>query len=161
MSLWARNGKIVVDSQNRPIECSACPQCQFLELTIRYSWAGTGMYDLDTGTTFLDTKVGWSCGDGDEYIEWVSGDDTSIDGEEEVNVKVDSARADGLWTSSVEIFLYAGWYEPAGGSGNATVFVTYNGITDSVTITPGTQSDCASSSVGTVTVYDNGTFDIS
>lgn len=145
-------------------QCGACgpsPCEKRGELAIDYDWSGTGMRDLDTKTAFLGAEVGWSCGSGSAYLHWTTSDNTGVDGEEHVDVEVDTARAAGLWTSSVAIGLFAGWYTPAGGSGPALVRATYKGVTKVKTISPGSQSSCASTSVGTVTVYDDGTFDLS
>lgn len=149
------------------ISCMCCELSggEEYELAIRYGWEDTGMYDLDTKTTFLDESVGWSCGDSGTYVAWLAGgdgdqDDTGLDGFERVDVRVDLARTHGQWTSSVNIELFAGWYAPAGGSGNATVSVTYNGDTQTKTITPGSQSTCADTPVGTITVYSDGTFEL-
>lgn len=117
------------------------------------------MFDLDTGTTFLGNSIGWDC-PGGPYLDWVTGDNTSQDGYEQVNVLVDQALADGQWTSSVQVGLVAGWYQPANGSGSAQVRVTYNGVTKSKTINPGSDNKCETTSVGTVTVYDDSTFDL-
>ena len=58
------------------------------ELVITYDWYGTGMYDLDTGTTFLGATFGYGCGGGaaNDYCEWVGGDNTGLNGEEVVRV---------------------------------------------------------------------------
>ena len=138
--------------------CSDDPCQKRGELAIDYDWSGTGMRDLDTRTDFLGAQVGWSCGSGSEYLHWTTSDNTAIDGAEHVDVEVDSARAAGLWVSSVTIDLAAGWYAPASGSGPALVRVTYKGVTKTKQISPGSQSSCASTSVGTITVYDDGTF---
>jgi hypothetical protein len=149
------------------VSCQCCEESggEEYELAIRYDWQGTGMADLDTKTIFLTEQVGWSCGDSGTYLAWLEGgngvqDDTSVDGFERVNALVDLARTNGQWTSSVNIELYAGWYTPAAGNGNALVAVTYNGVTQSKTITPGSQNECAASPVGTITVYADGTFDL-
>ena len=148
------------------VSCQCCATAgDEYELAVKYGWEGTGMADLDTRTEFLTESVGWSCGDSGTYVAWLAGgdgemDDTSVDGFERVDVRVDLARTNGQWTSSVNIELYAGWYIPAGGSGDATVTVTYRGITASKTISPGSQNNCASTSVGTITVYSDGTFEL-
>jgi hypothetical protein len=152
------------------VSCQCCPPAEeTFELAIKYGWEGTGQVDLDTKTVFLSEQVGWSCGFGGTYLAWLEGgspcvegscDDTTLNGFERVDVRVDLARTAALWTSSVNIELFAGWYSPAGGTGPATVTVTYNGVTDSKTITPGTQSGCAATAVATITVYADGTFDL-
>lgn len=117
------------------------------------------MHDLDTGTTFLGDKAGWSCGSGGDYMSW-SGDDTSADGTETITVDVEKALDDGAWASSVVIDCAAGWYIPAGGSGSATLTVKYRGDTQTKTVSPGSQSSCATTGVATITVYDDGTFSL-
>jgi hypothetical protein len=136
----------------------SCACCEDFELAITYDWRGTDQYDLDTKTTAFEESVGWSCGDSGDYVLWLAGgsgaqDDTSQNGFERVDVRVDQARTDGLWTSSYNIECFAGWYQPAGGSGSATLSVTYKGITKTMTISPGTQNNCASTAVATITVY--------
>lgn len=145
------------------VSCQCCAALENYQLAIRYGWEGTGMADLDTKTVFLSEQVGWTCGGSGTYVQWLAGgdgfqDDTSVNGFERVDVRVDTARLANLWTSSVNIELYAGWYTPASGSGPAVVTVTYNGTTQTKVITPGNQSVCAATSVGTITVYANGTF---
>lgn len=146
------------------VSCQCCaPAGEAFELAVKYGWEGTGMADLDTKTNFLGESVGWECGDSGTYVQWLLGgsgaqDDTTVDGFERVNVRVDAARSAMLWTSSVNIELFAGWYSPSLGTGPALVTVVYNGVTRTKTITPGTQSTCAATAVGTVTVYANGTF---
>lgn len=158
-----KNGNVLLSAGL--VTCLCCGTGEAFELAIRYGWEGTGMADLDTRTEFVGEVVGWSCGDSGTYLAWLIGgdgdqDDTGLNGFERIDARVDLARTNGLWTSSVNIELYAGWYIPAGGSGPATVTVTYNGVTDSKTINPGNQSVCASTPVGTITVYSNGTFDL-
>lgn len=126
-------------------------QCD--DMVIEYDWSGTGMSDLDTSTIAFGENVGYSCGNGVLYLNWISGDNTDLDGLETVNASVNKAFADGLWTSSYNIECYAGWFTPAGGSGNALLRVTYRGFTKTKTISPSSQSSCASSSVATITVY--------
>lgn len=148
------------------VTCQCCATSgDDYELAVKYGWEDTGMLDLDTKTVFLSEQVGWSCGDSGTYVAWLAGgsgaqDDTTLNGFERVNVRVDLARTNAQWTSSVNIELYAGWYSPAGGSGPATVTVSYNGVTTSKTISPGSQSNCAATSVGTITVYSDGTFEL-
>ncbi len=160
------NGKAMLAAG--AVTCLCCePETggEEFELAIRYDWAGTGQFDLDTKTTFLSEQVGWMCGSGGTYLAWLAGgsgvqDDTTQNGFERVDVRVDLARTNGQWTSSVNIGLYAGWHSGASGSGPANVFVTYNGVTSSLEITPGTQLECPSTLVATVTVYADGTFDL-
>lgn len=147
------------------VSCHCCGLVETYELAIKYGWEGTGMEDLDTKTVFLGEQVGWSCGGSGTYVQWLAGgsgtqDDTSLNGFERVDVRVDAAKNAGLWTSSVNIEIFAGWYAPRGGSGEAVVTVTYNGHVQGKAINPGTQTGCAATPVGTITVYADGTFDL-
>jgi hypothetical protein len=136
----------------------SCTCCEDFELAITYDWRGTDQFDLDTNTTAFGESVGFDCGDSGTYVVWLLGgdgvqDDESQNGFERVDVRVDLARTNGLWTSSYNIECFAGWYEPAGGSGSATLSVTYKGSTKTKSISPGTQDDCAATPVATITVY--------
>lgn len=157
----------------------SCTCCESFELAIKYDWAGTGMDDLDTHTAAFGESCGWSdfdgppgflysCGVYGTYMDWLVGgdgfqDDTSTDGFERVDVRVDLAHTDSLWTSSYNIECYAGWYEPNGGSGPFLLTVTYKGDTKTESISdPGTSTTCATTHVATITVYStvqgDGTF---
>ena len=131
----------------------SCSCCSVYELTIKYSWEGTNQYDLDTKTQAFGESVGWECGDSGTYVQWITGDITYLNSFEQVDVRVDQAKSDGLWSSSYNIECYAGWYIPAGGSGSANLIVEYKNKTKSKVINPGSQDSCASTSVATVTVY--------
>lgn len=141
-----QSGKVIL--KDGKASCSCC-----FQLTIKYDWSGTGMYDLDTKTTAFGESVGFACGGSGTYVQWIGGDNTGLNGFERVDVLVDTARTDGLWTSSYNIDCFAGWFEPAGGSGPANLVVEYKGVTKNKSISPGSQDDCASTSVATVTVY--------
>lgn len=133
------------------VPCACCDQPY--QMQIYYSWYGTGQSDLDTNTVAFGASVGFACGSGNDYVTWISGDNTGIDGLETVHVLVGDAKRDGLWTSSYNINCYAGWYEPATGSGPAFFQTVYRGVAKTKTIYPGVQSICASTHVATVTVY--------
>lgn len=144
----------VITRNGRP----SCVCCELTELAITYDWTGTDMTDLDTQTSAFSETVGFSCGDSGTYVLWLIGgdgrtDDQSKNGFERVNVLVDLARTDGLWSSSYNIECFAGWYSPQGGSGFALLKVSYKGDLKLQTISPGTQSACASTPVATITVY--------
>jgi hypothetical protein len=144
----------VITRNGRP----SCVCCELTELAITYDWTGTDMTDLDTQTAAFSETVGYSCGSSGTYVLWLIGgdgatDDTSKNGFERVNVKVDTARTDSLWSSSYNIECFAGWYAPQGGSGYALLKVSYKGDLKLQTISPGTQSACASTPVATITVY--------
>jgi hypothetical protein len=88
-----------------------------------------------------------------------SGDNTSDSASESVTIKFFRALFDGQWNDSVTVDLYAGWYSPAGGSGPVNIVVTScGGQTQSKTVSPGSQTGCASTQVGSVTINKDGTF---
>lgn len=146
------NGKIIV--RDGKASCICCQQ-----LVVIYSWAGTDQWDLDTNTVFLNDSFGFACAKTGKYSEWVTSDNVLQNGEERVNIRVDDARVDGEWTSSVNIYCKAGWFiqdeetDHENGSGPANLIVKYRGQTKSKFISPGAQSNCASTAVGTITVY--------
>jgi hypothetical protein len=139
--------------------CACCSDQQCGTLLITYDWSGTGQNDLDTGTTFLGVKVGYSCGFSGPYISW-GGDNTSVNATERVEIRWLQALIDNQWSGSVNVDLAAGWFIPAEGSGPCTVRVRCleGGPEQSKTIYPGEQSSCASENVGYITIDDNGTF---
>ena len=141
-----QNGKVILKSGKA--SCSCC-----FQLTIKYDWSGTGMRDLDTKTSAFGESVGFDCGEGGAYLQWIGRDNTGLNGFERVDVLVDTAKTDGLWTSSYNIQCFAGWYIPAGGSGPANLIVEYKNKTKSKSISPGSQNNCASTAVATVIVY--------
>ena len=158
-------GTVRVVTKDGIVSCTCCEQ---FELAITYDWRYTDQSDLDTKTEAFGETVGWSCGDSGTYVAWLAGgdgnlDDTSQNGFERVDVRVDLAYTDALWTSSYNIQCYAGWYEPAGGSGEFTLRVTYKGDTKTETISdPGVSTGCVTAAVATITVYStalgDGTF---
>jgi hypothetical protein len=148
-TLKTRAGKILLRGGLPTCEC--CGQ-----LVIEYDWAGTGQTDLDTSTRGFGENLGYACDNEEIYLLWISGDDVSTDGVERVDVRVDDAKADSLWTSSVNIDCHAWWYEPQGGTGSFVLRATYRGHTKSETISdPGQGSGCASPHIAIVTVYSD------
>jgi hypothetical protein len=131
------------------------------DLFIEYKWPQT-VRDLDTGTTFLGSGVGYAGPNNSPYLEW-SGDDVTAGGTETIRVKLKAAHDAGRWAGTTTIRLAAGWYLPAGGSGPALVSV---GLRDprtgrlkyvvQRTISPGSQSGFATTLVGTVTITVTG-----
>jgi hypothetical protein len=155
-----QNGKVI--TKDGKASCSCC-----FQMTIKYDWSGTGMRDLDTQTTAFGESVGFGCGNSGTYVQWIGGDNTELNGYEQVDILVDTARTNGLWTSSYNIQCFAGWYRgaPTQGSGPANLIVEYKNKTKNKSISPGSQSGCASTGVATVTVYstvqpDGSYFDI-
>ena len=132
---------------------ASCLCCDLYQLTIKYDWGGTGMRDLDTKTSAFGESVGYGCGGSGTYVKWIGGDNTGLNGYEQVDVLVDLAKTNGLWTSSYNISCFAGWYKPAEGSGPANLIVEYKNKTKSKSISPGSQTGCASTGVATVIVY--------
>ena len=148
------NGKLAMKGGKPSCEC-----CSEIQLEIRYDWEGTDMKDLDTSTQAFNENVGYACAGGaGRYVKWLPGktgrtDDTSLNGFERVNVLVSSAKKAGLWTSSVNVKCFAGWFTPSGGSGDAKIEVTYRSKTKFMRIVPGSQTACADTQVATITVY--------
>ena len=115
----------------------------------------------DTGT-FFDSAVGFLCGYSGPYMAW-SGDDIGYGGLETVRVNLALAHERGFFSTATKVSLRAGWFTTAGGSGPATVAVSFikkgaqqKTCTKIKTIAPGSQSDCASAIVGTVHVTASG-----
>lgn len=134
-------------------------ECDILrntELVVAYSWPNS-QKDLDTGTLFLGSAVGFRHG-GSVYMNW-SGDNTSTGGVERVVVDIHQSFLDSGWNGTVTITLRAGWYSPAGGSGSATVYVGLRNTETgevrqafSKTIAPGSQSGAATTVVGSAII---------
>ena len=151
MSLKSINGVLL--SRNGHL-CTTCCADQFM--TILYEW-DPPTADLDTGTTFLGGTVGWSCGGVSAFITWISGDNTDF-GPEEVRVQVRESHAAGAWVSSVEIHCAAGWFGERDSNPPARIRVTFNGVTKTMSFSPGFQDACATTQVGKITVHDDWTF---
>lgn len=126
-------------------------------LKLRYSW-GASQTDLDTGTEFLEEKVGFSCQISAEYLDWTTGDNTGSNGFESVEVNLSEAKVQGLWVNNTSVVANAGWFS-SGSEGPATLRVfLINSISKteiagselSTVISPGAQSGCASKLVATI-----------
>lgn len=141
--------KILIKDDKLACECCG----KSYQMTIFYDWSGTNQRDLDTQTTAFGESVGWFCGGSGQYVQWIGGDNTSKNGSERVDIRVDDAKKDNLWSSSYNILCFAGWYEPAKGAGPANLIVTYKGKQKTKTISPGSQEGCAGTEVATVVVY--------
>lgn len=130
-------------------------------LSIFYEWYESGSRDLDTGTSFLYEKVGWSCGYQGKYLKWY-GDNTQLNAYERVDVDLRKATIDNQWTEDYAyIYLAAGWFIPAGGRGNIRIRVSYRGQEKLLeNVTPGQQSRCADTSVGYIRVDRFGNFEL-
>ncbi len=158
--LVIENGRIAIYGGRLITSCSGTlPPVPTGQMRIIYSWPPPWR-DLDTCTVFLGGRVGWSSGPANEYQIWDSGDNTGP-GPETVWIRLDDAHTDGKWTDQVSIQCWAGWYAPAGGKGGCTLTVTYNGITQRLTVpTVGSQSGSAEGTTlaATVNVSASGTF---
>lgn len=166
MSLVSIDGKLLIKTiNNKPHlvtggnSCCCEQRCDIID--IRYVWECNPSEDLDTSTIFLGNSVGWSCGSNNQYIIW-DGDNTGASGAEHITVNIRKALEDGLWNDSVDIELKAGWYAPADGSGKAQILVKL--IKGDGTICKETccqtddlpsQNNCASNSVGAISVTEN------
>lgn len=91
-----------------------------LLVIVKYSWS-KDQTDLDTGTAFLGAKVGYLCGNTGETMNF-SGDDTSVEGDEVIMIRLGQTYKAGNWRSTTLIGLHAGWFHGLG-SGPATVTV--------------------------------------
>jgi hypothetical protein len=145
--------------RSSPVQLFELPEGYILEIT--YSWP-SGEMDLDTGTTFEGITVGYAYPENvsNAYLTW-SLDNTGA-GPEFVKINIQKALEKKVirrgQTFTVE--LAAGWFQPAGGSGPATVEATLY-LSDEIIstsskfISPGVQVGQATTSVGTVTVNLN------
>jgi hypothetical protein len=134
-----------------------------LVLKITYKWPADKR-DLDTGTMFLDERVGYGCGSS-PYMDF-TGDDTGLGGQETVNVFLGQSYLAGAWNNWTTVDVNAGWYllphrGPASVSlstlqifGNGTVVNDNNLI--SFGIDPGVQSGCANKTVATANITSEG-----
>lgn len=152
------------DAQIRPLKAkldlepvSTLQKLVELKLLIIYSWP-EGQLDLDTRTDFLSGQVGWNYPSSAPYLEW-TGDNTGA-GPEQTEVKVQDALANAEWSGSTFVYCHADWYTPAGGTGGATLTVKNErtGQEETLEISPGQQTTGATSLVGTVEFFEDGTF---
>lgn len=117
-----------------------------LVLVVDYTWP-TDLSDLDTGTSFLDEKVGWACDSGSSYL-FFSDDDTSNGGKETVWVSLGDSFDDGAWADSVSVDFFAGWFGcPSRGPATLSIYTEATN-TVSFAINPACQSGCSSHLVG-------------
>lgn len=144
------------------------PSIDQLQLIAQYTWP-TDQRDLDTGTSFLSSTVGFACSPPSAYMEF-SGDNTGSGGLEEVNIRLGAAFEDGAWTDSVPIVFNAQWFSSAGGQGPAslTIFLQQQqdgveiqlGSAVSFPIQPGTGGGCAATVVGSANVVVGSTGEV-
>ena len=134
---------------------------QYDDLIVKYSW-GIGQEDLDSKTSAFGEVGGTLCGYGYYYVLF-GGDDQKEGGEEFCRVRVGQAKIDDMWSDSCTINCSAGWYDPETGSGSFTLTAEFMGQSQSKTVyaRPKLNPDgCADQSVGTITVYANGSFSL-
>lgn len=130
-------------------------------ISIVYSWGGTNEANLNTATTAFEETVGYECGPYDgfygsqfnQYVKWVSGDVTEVNGYEEVKILIDKARVDGLWNNTYVINGFADWYTPSLGVGPAMMMVRYKNYCKVRMIYPGSSTSCATTPVINIIVY--------
>ena len=111
--------------------------CDEFELIITYDWAGTNLSDLDTSTRATwaisgNESHGFDCANQTIYMDWITLDDTLINGKEEVHVKIITAKNNGEWNNpaSFNISLYAWWYPTfQQGSGNVKITAKLGEVT--------------------------------
>lgn len=92
-------------------------------LVLEYNWAGAP--DLDVGVEFLGETVGWGFSTA-PYMLW-SGDEFDTGGPETVEIDLAAAWDDGEIDTFADVMALADWYPTAGGSGPASLTVTYAG----------------------------------
>ena len=144
-----------------------CPK-----MKIVFTWTGAGPptyqgWDLFSEITFLGVSRGWYL-DGfgpTAYLTWSVSESTGVGGYEQYTVDLEKSHDDGGWGASTTIPLKADWFFSRGTA--LTVSVTYNGVTQSKVISPSAlrviptplaPTDPIVTSVGLVTVDDNGAF---
>jgi len=156
MALRSHNGVLLCKDGHL---CTTC--CSDPSLWIYYEWVEPN-HDLDTGTRFLGQTVGWRYQPpgGTVYEVWTSGDNRGL-GPETVECYVGQYHHI-AWSGSVQIDCMAGWYEPVNNPsiwGNpATIRVVFNGVTQTMSISPGHQSVEATHPVAKIIVFDDWTF---
>lgn len=136
------------------------PSIDGVELFASYTWPAEAR-DLDTGTQFLEEKVGYSCasGNGGKYMTF-SGDNTGEEGNEDVTVLIGKALKEKKFKGSTVVLFNAGWHG-AEFKGESTLTLrlvksstgkAISGTELSLPINPGAQSGCSNTLVATLTV---------
>lgn len=95
----------------------------FGTLTIEFTWSGEP--DLDIGVTFLEQTFGYGHSGSSPFVTW-SGDNTTTGGPETVVIDLALAWEQGAISTFADVLGAADWYPPAGGSGPASLTVTYD-----------------------------------
>jgi hypothetical protein len=126
----------------------------FGTLSLEFSWPGTET-DLDIGVTFLGLTVGFGYLSSTDYMTW-STDNTST-GPETVEIDLAAAWDAGAIDTVAEITALADWYPPAGGSGPATLTVTYDGGTPVVKTLHPSQITPATTQALAIRILQDGT----
>lgn len=136
-------------------------------LELVFSWPATP--DLDIGVMFLGETAGYGHSDPStggpvgDYMVW-SGDDTGPTGSETVTIDLGGAWDDGLISTFAEVLGMVDWFPTAGGSGPASLEVTYTppGGAPAVTtypLHPGTTTPASTPAVG-LRIDEDGTISI-
>ncbi len=98
-------------------------------LTLTYNWSGAP--DLDIGVSFLDLTAGFghsspsTGGPVGPYMTW-TGDNTTTGGPETVVIDLAAAWDTGDISTFADVLAEADWYPTTGGSGPASLTVTYD-----------------------------------
>lgn len=120
-----------------------------------FTWP-SGQLVLDIGVSFLGSTIRTGSDDEGPYLIGPSfnwNDPAPAEtGPVYVRVEVAQAFADGAWSGSTTVDLLADWFTPFGGSGAATVTVSFRGQVQTKQIAPGQSDNGATTNVGGVTV---------
>ncbi len=107
---------------------------------------------VEVAAQFLGNVVGWEGWDAGPFLSLSEGPDWSM-----ISVDLASAIDEGVWDGSgVRIMVYAA----AEQSGSNRMSVSYLGVTQEVTITPGVSQGAPDHPVATIMVQSNGEFQI-
>lgn len=112
-----------------PLDFGEDPVNPFGILTLTFNWSGAP--DLDIGVSFLEVTAGYghsspsTGGPVGPYMTW-AGDNTSAGGPETVVIDLAAAWASGDISTFADVLAEADWFPSAGGSGPASLTVTYD-----------------------------------
>jgi hypothetical protein len=134
-----------------------------LVLVVEYSWPAD-KNDLDTGTFFLGSSVGYGC-DGESPYMSFTGDDTGLGGKETVTVALGQSFKETQWANETSVVLNAGWFQPPHrGPASIAISIRYDftngtrldGGLVSFVVDPGVQSGCSSTEVAVARISSSG-----